>query len=67
MLCKTTLLEEPWNGGRLAEAIALVLDDDPDFDGRHEQMHRENGEVELSEPCIRRRQKQFATNGTGSG
>jgi len=53
MLCKTTLLEEPWNGGRLAEAIALVLDDDPNFDGRHEQMHRENGEVELSEPCIR--------------
>jgi len=53
MLCKTTLLEKPWNGGRLAEAIALVLDDDPDFDGRHEQMHRKNGEVELSEPCIR--------------
>jgi hypothetical protein len=53
MLCKTTLLEDPWNGGRMAEAIALVLDDDPEFDGRHDQLHRQNEEVELTEPCIR--------------
>lgn len=53
MLCKTTLLEEPWNGGRISEAIALVLDDDPDHDGRHYQMHKTQGEVELTDPCIR--------------
>lgn len=53
MLCKTTLLEEPWNGGRMAEAIALVLDDDPDHDGRHYQMHKEQGETELTDPVIR--------------
>lgn len=53
MLCKTTLLDEPWNGGRISEAIALVLDDDAAHDGRHEAMHHENREVELTDPCIR--------------
>ncbi|WP_049980252.1 hypothetical protein [Halolamina rubra] len=53
MLCKTTLLEEPWNGGRLAEAIALVFDDDPDFDGRSQVMHYRQEPVELTDPEVR--------------
>lgn len=50
MLCRTSLRDDPWNGGHLAEAIALVLDDDPDHDGRASVMHTSQTATELSDP-----------------
>jgi hypothetical protein len=52
LLCARTALEEPWAGGDLAEAVALVLDDDSGHDGRASETHTENREVELSDPTM---------------
>ena len=55
MLCGEQLHIPSWQGGDLAEAIALVLDDDPEFDGYGESLRLayENKQVELTEPSIR--------------
>lgn len=55
ILCGEQLHIPSWQGGDLAEAIALVLDDDPDFDGYGDSLpiSYENKQVELTEPSIR--------------
>ena len=55
MLCGEQLHIPAWQGGDLAEAIALVLDDDPEFEGheRSLRLNYENKETELTEPSIR--------------
>jgi hypothetical protein len=52
LLCRTTLEEPPYNGGRLAELIAwLEADDASDLiDGHAWAMHRCNDSIALSEP-----------------
>jgi hypothetical protein len=52
LLCARTALEDPYAGGDLAEAVALVLDDDPGHDGRGDELHVDNHEVELSDPTM---------------
>jgi len=52
MLCATTLLEQPWNGGRMAELFAWCFDDEL-IDGRGYMLHYENKAIELTEPTLR--------------
>lgn len=48
-ICRTQLETPAWNGGRLAELIAWLCDDDC-IDGRGDVLHREQKPVELSDP-----------------
>lgn len=53
-ICGRTLVEDPWNGGRVRELFAwLDPDGDPEgwpVDGRGDQLHRKNRSVELTDP-----------------
>jgi hypothetical protein len=51
-LCATTLKDEPWNGGRMAELFAWCFDGEC-IDGHAEALHHANEEVELSDPAVR--------------
>lgn len=48
-ICARTKHQPAWNGGRLAELCAWLFDGEC-IDGRGDQLHREQTEVELTEP-----------------
>lgn len=50
-ICTRTLNEPPWNGGRTAELVAWLCDDEH-IDGRGDQLHREQTEQPLSKPAL---------------
>ncbi|QLD84804.1 hypothetical protein HWV23_03435 [Natronomonas halophila] len=50
-LCRTQLEEPAWNGGRPAELLAWLVDDDC-IDGRGDVLHREQKPVELTAPKL---------------
>lgn len=52
MVCSTTLREEPWNGGRMAELFALLEGEEDEFE-RNYSMHHRNEAVELTDPAIK--------------
>lgn len=50
-ICTRTLNEPPWNGGRLAELVAWLCDDEC-IDGRGDQLHHEKCVQSLTEPTL---------------